>query len=151
MSLRRAARRLLALQRQQANPLCSIGAQAGFVLERGGQAYSTFQDDQKKLLNQNLLVDTLELVSTDAVIAPRGSHWICPGMEFPAYVSLHLRELVCNLHAQTRNFEKAGLPRHSAEQLAEQIAALIVSNKLKMDEAFVNRKEVDKVRGAFSC
>ena len=46
---------------------------------------------------------------------------------------------------QTRSFEQAGLPRASAETLAEKITLLIVQNKMKMDDTFVKHVALEKV------
>jgi len=50
------------------------------------------------------------------------------------------------LPAQARDFEQAGLPRTSAERLAEQITELIVINRVKMEETFVTNAYMEKVR-----
>ncbi|GIL91215.1 hypothetical protein Vretimale_18873 [Volvox reticuliferus] len=44
----------------------------------------------------------------------------------------------------TKSFERSGLPRDAAEQLAQKIAALIIQNKLKMEEAFVKQVVLEK-------
>ncbi|KAG2490117.1 hypothetical protein HYH03_011423 [Edaphochlamys debaryana] len=59
-----------------------------------------------------------------------------------ALVSNHL--LVDTLDL-TKTFEKTGLPRDTAEQLARDISAVILLNKQKMDEAFVKQSMMEKI------
>ncbi|KAF5841113.1 chloroplast tscA maturation factor [Dunaliella salina] len=44
-----------------------------------------------------------------------------------------------------KDFEQAGLPRHAADKLAEQITELIVMNRIKMEETFVTNAYMEKV------
>ncbi|EFJ42659.1 hypothetical protein VOLCADRAFT_97250 [Volvox carteri f. nagariensis] len=44
----------------------------------------------------------------------------------------------------TKSFERSGLPRDAAEHLAQKITALIIQNKLKMEEAFVKQVVLEK-------
>ncbi len=55
---------------------------------------------------------------------------------------------VCiSAHAsQSKSFEKAGLPRDTAEKLAKDITTLIVLNKEKMEGTFVKTVVLEKVR-----
>ena len=54
------------------------------------------------------------------------------------------------MHLQSRNFERAGLPRASAETLAEQITLLVINNKQKMEDTFVKQVALEKVGGLSS-
>ncbi|GLI62367.1 hypothetical protein VaNZ11_004986 [Volvox africanus] len=44
----------------------------------------------------------------------------------------------------TKSFERSGLPRDVAEQLAQKITALIIQNKLKMEDTFVKQVVLEK-------
>jgi len=52
------------------------------------------------------------------------------------------------LNMQAKDFEDAGLPRVSAEKLAEQITELIVINRIKMEETFVTNAYMEKASTA---
>ena len=59
-------------------------------------------------------------------------------------------------HARTqvKKFEEAGLDRKPAELLCEHITEVVISNKVKMEEMFVNVQHMSKVRrqrGAHMC
>lgn len=102
----------------------------------GGSSSSSLPDEDRKALNQGLLVNTLELVGDGRQLS---SNWLLPSaIDTPVPCN--------NLCLQTRSFEQVGLPRSAAEDLAERIATLIVTNKQRMDEGFVSKKDLEKVR-----
>lgn len=43
------------------------------------------------------------------------------------------------------------MPRDAAEHLAQRIAALVILNKVKMEETFVKQIVLEKVRGSGPC
>lgn len=55
------------------------------------------------------------------------------------------------MDSQARHFETSGLQRQTAEQLAEYITELIITNKARMEESFVNKNVLDKVRGRWAA
>lgn len=51
------------------------------------------------------------------------------------------------LHLQANRFESAGLDRRPAELLAQYITEVILLNKSKMDDNFVDKRHLDKASG----
>ena len=52
------------------------------------------------------------------------------------------------LHLQANRFESAGLDRRPAELLAQYITEVILLNKSKMDDNFVDKRHLDKASGS---
>jgi len=59
--------------------------------------------------------------------------------------ALVVRNLLVDTLSLVKRFEGVGLSRRAAEELTDHITELIVLNKVKMEEAFVNRKDLEKV------
>lgn len=109
-------------------------------------------EETKSLVLRSLVVDTLTLVRpcnwhADAKTSiPQVAHPLTPSMQ-------HTLD-TCNndsrsfqLHLQANRFESAGLDRRPAELLAQYITEVILLNKSKMDDNFVDKRHLDKASG----